>query len=155
MAKPDIEDLLQRIARVHARQQVQYTVNRCTRALDYAAPADFADCFTPDGRYEGVVPDGSLQRASGTAELYRFAAEFKWPAGTMRHWLTGTDIELGAGTATVTSLKGAIAVGPDGPHLRMVGRNSETLAESGDGRWRFASRLSEIIARRTPPAAPK
>lgn len=155
MAKPDIADFAARIAKVHARQQVHYTINRCTRALDYAAPADFADCFAPDARYEGMVPDGSVQRCSGIAELYRFAAEFKWPAGMMRHWLTGTDVELGVDTATATSLKGAIGAGPDGPHLRMVGRNTETLVESPDGRWRFASRLSEIIARRAPPVAPK
>ena len=143
-------ELIERIARVHARQQVHYTINRGVRALDYGAPDDYADCFTPDAVYEGVVPDGSVQRSRGTQELRRFAAEFKWPPGVMRHWLGCSDVEMGSTGADATSLKGALGAAPEGPVMRMVGRNTDTFASGPDGRWRFASRLSEIISRRVP-----
>ena len=151
MTEPaEAQELIARIARVHARQQVNYTINRGVRALDYGTPDDYADCFTADAVYEGVVPDGSVQRSRGTAELRRFAAEFKWPPGVMRHWLGCSDVEIDGGGAKVTSLKGALGASPDGPVMRMVGRNTDTLAACPDGRWRFASRLSEIISRRAP-----
>jgi len=151
---PDAAALIARIDQVHAREQVHYTINRGVRALDYGTPDDYADCFMPDGKYAGTVPDGSLQQSRGTDALRRFAAEFKWPADLMRHWLTGSDIEMKA-SASVTSLKGALGASVTGPHLRMVGRNTDVLEPCPDGRWRFASRLSQIIARREAPAAPK
>jgi hypothetical protein len=142
--------LIERIAKVHARQQVHYTINRGVRALDYGTPDDYADCFTAEAVYEGVVPDGSVQRSRGTAELRRFAAEFKWPPGVMRHWLGCTDIEIDGDSAKATSLKGALGAGPAEVVMRMVGRNADALSACPDGRWRFASRLSEIISRRAP-----
>src|SRR5471032_66000 len=144
------EELIERIARVHARQQVHYTINCGVRALDYGTPDDYADCFTADAIYKGVVPDGSVQRSRGTEELRRFAAEFKWPPGVMRHWLGCSDIEIDSSEARVTSLKGALGAGPAGVVMRMVGRNTDTLASCPEGRWRFASRLSEIISRKAP-----
>ena len=120
--------------------EIQELVARYNRAIDGGNPDEWADTFTADGVFEGLVV-GSF---SGRDELLGFAQEFwrdpkyqEWWGA--QHWTTNMIIEGDGDKATLFAYH--IMFTPDGqgatPAL-LAGYQDELSRV--DGRWRFSKR---------------
>ena len=126
----EFERAAAQLAWVEAMQQVQYTLHREVRALDYGPHADWVDCFT-----EGAVPASAAGSSRASPHL--------------RHWVMAPDIEVRGDTARVTSVMGAFDSNAEaGPHVGMMGRYIDEFVRCADGRWRIARRETQILAGR-------
>jgi hypothetical protein len=127
----ELERAAAQLAWVEAMQQVQYTLHRAVRALDYGPHADWVDCFTTDAIHAG-------------------AADSRPASPFLRHWVMAPDIEVRGDTARVTSVMGAFDSNAEaGPHVSMMGRYVDEFARCPDGRWRISRRETQVLAK--PP----
>ena len=127
---------------VEAMQQVQYTLHRAVRALDYGPPGDWADCFTGDGVYS--APGGEI---AGAKALLQHASTYKPASHFVRHWVMAPDIEVEGDRAHVTSVMGAFDSNAEaGPHVSMMGRFVDAFVRCPDGRWRISRREAQVLS---------
>jgi ketosteroid isomerase-like protein len=122
------------------RVQIEELVARYNKAIDTGDADSWADTFTEDGEFHGVV--GSFH---GRAELHGFAkayateeqyAEF----ASAQHWVTNMVIEGDGDDATMFSHLMMVAPAEGGGRIILVGSYEDTLRKVGGG-WRFTKRV--------------
>jgi len=130
-------------------EEVRQLLARYCHALDFEDGEAFADCFAPDGVFEGISQEENLTgQHVGRAELQAFAAHVaEYMAGHVRHSSISSLIE-GDGTAAkaisyahITRDYGPAFGRGQLPHVGMIGSGLyfDDLIKI-EGRWFFARR---------------
>ncbi len=143
----EIAEIVARLETLEAEREILATINAYVHGIDYGPPEDWADCFTEDGTYEVIMPDGSIRETTGRAALHEFAANHPTPPEAYyKHFVIAPSIELRSDTATVRSVMGRIDQTDGGPVIDVFGRYLDELVKCDDGRWRFSRRKSFVEA---------
>src|SRR5262245_35732655 len=121
------------------RFEIHELVARYNKAIDTGDAKGWADTFTEDGEFHGLV--GVFK---GRSELEGFVASYvsdeqfaDWAAS--QHWTTNLVIDGDGDRAELFAHVKMVKPEPDGGRIVLVGSYSDTLAKV-DGRWRFTKR---------------
>ncbi|GAA4301948.1 nuclear transport factor 2 family protein [Klenkia terrae] len=130
---PDsMADLQRRIAVLEDREAIRELDARYCRYLDQGQWDELADCFTPDGTFDG------LSVVRGRSDLVRFFAGLA-DGGLTTFWHHISNLEItvhpGADDAHTTSLLWQPCVVDGVPHVA-AGRYQDTLTRTPSG-WRY------------------
>jgi ketosteroid isomerase-like protein len=111
-----------------------------------AGKALYAKCFTDDAQFEGLFPNGDLQKsASPNAWADFVATAFEGAGYTTTQHLVGTiDVSVEGDTATMTSEVHATHVLPDGGMDVANGKYTDTVVMTSNG-WRISKRKLKLI----------
>jgi hypothetical protein len=117
---------------------------RYAHALDARLPESWLDCFTTDGVFESVFPEGRTNRHEGAESLRAFVTRLGRPRERMHvsyppAILTAMQAEIRAVTPWST-----IAPTSSGA-LEAYGRYEDHIVLEEDGSWRFRTRRATVI----------
>jgi hypothetical protein len=114
-------------------------------AIDSGDAELWADCFTADGEYHGIRPDGSDNVIKGRAALCAYAAAHKSPPEAYpKHMFWAPVIAVNENEATAI---GAFAVLNDygsGPVMDVYGAYEDYLVCDDGLAWRFRRRFARV-----------
>jgi 3-phenylpropionate/cinnamic acid dioxygenase small subunit len=152
LADGDVQELLERVARLEAERDIRDLMVCYAESLDYGANHDWADCFTSDGRFDVRMRGEPLFAHTGTSALADFAAQHTHaPDVYHKHFLSLPKIALdGRDRASARTYFTMLHERPTGPIVLVIGRYLDELVRV-DGAWRFATRVVDMEA--LPPAA--
>ena len=120
--------------------EIHELVARYNKAIDTGDAEGWADTFTEDGEFHGLV--GVFK---GRGELEDFVRSYvseeqfaDWAAS--QHWTTNLVIEGDGDHAELFAHVKMVKPEADGGRIILVGSYDDTLAKV-DGRWRFTKRI--------------
>lgn len=149
----DVSTLLLRLQTLEDERLVLRTLYRYGPGLDYGCESAWLDCFTADGIFEVRYEDTTL-RMAGHAALRRFAEQHTHaPEYRHKHLVLDPLIEVDGATARAESYFARLDRVDGRPVIRSFGRYLDRLVRCADGAWRFAERMAEVEASRTPAPA--
>jgi SnoaL-like domain len=132
-----------------AGQDILRTMYRYARALDYGLEDEWLDVFTPDARYDTILPDGSyFVHLTGHDELRAFLVGYPHPPDSyQKHISVSPIIEIDGDEAVADSGWVFLTRAPGGlaPRLAAFGRYRDRLRRL-NGVWRFSERICDTEA---------
>ena len=144
----EVRALTERVAQLEAERDIAAMLARYAHLIDYGRGVEWAECFTPDGRFEVRRPGMEPSLRVGREELTAFAAGRPPAPVPAKHFASQITIDVHGDTATAQSYF-AILSDLDGvPSRGFYGRYDDEFVRDGDGRWRIASRVVEGESRR-------
>ncbi|SEO40911.1 nuclear transport factor 2 family protein [Trujillonella endophytica] len=111
------------------RDEILQLLYRYNHTIDDGDAGAWADTWTEDGVFEGVLPDGA--RLTGREQLVGFASQVHG----MRHVIANPVVDLDGDAARVRAYVFAIAAG----RIIAAGAYDDTVVRTAAG-WRFARR---------------
>jgi hypothetical protein len=139
-------DLVEGRASGDDAREILRTMYRYARALDYGIEDEWVDVFTPDARYDTVLPDGSyFVQLSGHDELRAFLLGYPHPPDSyQKHITVSPIIDVDGDEARADSAWVFLTRGADGmtPRVSAFGRYRDRLRRV-DGVWRFSERVCD------------
>lgn len=123
------------------------TMSVYCHAMDYGQPDAWAACFTEDGVYRAIFPNGDTREIAGRDALAAYARAHEGPPKRYpKHMSWAPVLEIDGDRATGTGMFMVVNRGPSGPVVEVFGRYDDELRRGTDGVWRFVSRRSNIEA---------
>ena len=120
------------------KEAIAELIARYNRAIDHNDFQGWADCFAPEG-----VFDGMIGRFAAHQELDRFTAEVKKLTATtphLRHYVTNIQTEVTENEARSRCFLLMTSTSKDsGTKVVIAGEYEDTLVKR-DGRWLFTER---------------
>ncbi len=122
------------------RVEIRDLISRYNKAIDTGDADGYANTFTPDGEFIGIV--GTF---NGRDELRAFAAAYATEEqyaefASAQHWVTNVVAEGDGDEATVFSHLQMVKPLPDGGSILLVGHYDD-IVRKVDGQWLFAQRI--------------
>ncbi|WP_419553100.1 nuclear transport factor 2 family protein [Candidatus Poriferisodalis sp.] len=122
------------------RVEIRDLISRYNKAIDTGDADGYANTFTPDGEFIGIV--GTF---NGRDELRAFAAAYATEEqyaefASAQHWVTNIVADGDGAEATVFSHLQMVKPLPDGGRILLVGHYDDDVRKV-DGRWLFAQRI--------------
>ena len=126
------------------RVEIRDLISRYNKAIDTGDADGYANTFTPDGEFIGIV--GTF---NGRDELRAFAAAYAIEEhyaefAAAQHWVTNivadADADADGAEATVFSHLQMVKPLPDGGRILLVGHYDD-IVRKVDGQWLFAQRI--------------
>ena len=119
--------------------EIYELIARYNVAIDSGDAEGWAQCFTPDGVFDGIVG-----RYEGREEIAAFARRYwtdpeyeEWRA--CQHWVNNVIIEGDGDEATQTAFHQLVQPTAEGGRILLVARYRDELRRL-DGRWLFTQR---------------
>ena len=121
------------------RVEIRDLISRYNKAIDTGDADGYANTFTPDGVFIGIV--GTF---NGRDELRAFAAAYSVEEqyaefASAQHWVTNVVADGDGDEATVFSHLQMVKPLPDGGRILLVGHYDD-IVRKVDGQWLFAQR---------------
>jgi hypothetical protein len=114
-------------------------------AIDSGDSALWADCFTADGEYHGIRPDGSDNVIKGRAALRAYAAAHKSPPEAYpKHMFWAPVIEVNESEATAIGTFAVLNDYGSGPVMDVYGSYEDHLVCDDGSVWRFTQRFARV-----------
>ena len=122
------------------RVEIRDLISRYNKAIDTGDADGYANTFTPDGEFIGIV--GTF---NGRDELRAFAAAYAIEEqyaefASAQHWVTNIVADGDGAQATVFSHLQMVKPLPDGGRILLVGHYDD-IVRKVDGQWLFAQRI--------------
>ncbi|WP_420626653.1 nuclear transport factor 2 family protein [Candidatus Poriferisodalis sp.] len=122
------------------RVEIRDLISRYNKAIDTGDADGYANTFTPDGEFIGIV--GTF---NGRDELRAFAAAYATEEqyaefASAQHWVTNVVADGDGAEAAVFSHLQMVKPLPDGGRILLVGHYDDVVRKV-DGRWLFAQRI--------------
>ena len=122
------------------RVEIRDLISRYNKAIDTGDADGYANTFTPDGEFIGIV--GTF---NGRDELRAFAAAYATEEqyaefSSAQHWVTNIVADGDGAEATVFSHLQMVKPLPDGGRILLVGHYDD-IVRKVDGQWLFAQRI--------------
>lgn len=122
------------------RVEIRDLISRYNKAIDTGDADGYANTFTPDGQFIGIV--GTF---NGRDELRAFAAAYATEEqyaefASAQHWVTNVVSDGDGSEATVFSHLQMVKPLPDGGRILLVGHYDD-IVRKVDGQWLFAQRI--------------
>jgi len=148
------EGLEERIKRLEDIQAITETLYRYAHHIDRGEVEELLDVFVPDLRYrvrKRSVEGGfeEMMDFSG-AEAFRQFAQSVYqrismpPKSGQVNVTTQPIITIDGDRATALTYQTIVKGDPEGREVTSYGRYRDELVRSSDGKWRIASRVSEV-----------
>jgi len=122
------------------RVEIRDLISRYNKAIDTGDADGYANTFTPDGQFIGIV--GTF---NGRDELRAFAEAYSTEEQyaefySAQHWVTNVVADGDADEATVFSHIQMVKPLPEGGTILLVGHYDD-IVRKVDGQWLFAQRI--------------
>ena len=122
------------------RVEIRDLISRYNKAIDTGDADGYANTFTPDGQFIGIV--GTF---NGRDELRAFAEAYSTEEQyaefySAQHWVTNVVADGDADEATVFSHIQMVKPLPEGGTILLVGHYDD-IVRKVDGEWLFAQRI--------------
>ncbi len=122
------------------RVEIRDLISRYNKAIDTGDADGYANTFTPDGEFIGIV--GTF---NGRDELRAFAAAYAIEEqyaefASAQHWVTNVVADGDGAEAAVFSHLQMVKPLPDGGRILLVGHYDDVVRKV-DGQWLFAQRI--------------
>ncbi|WP_419838970.1 nuclear transport factor 2 family protein [Candidatus Poriferisodalis sp.] len=122
------------------RVEIRDLISRYNKAIDTGDADGYANTFTPDGQFIGIV--GTF---NGRDELRAFAEAYSTEEQyaefySAQHWVTNVVADGDADQATVFSHIQMVKPLPEGGTILLVGHYDD-IVRKVDGQWLFAQRI--------------
>ena len=122
------------------RVEIRDLISRYNKAIDTGDADGYANTFTPDGQFIGIV--GTF---NGRDELRAFAAAYSTEEqyadfASAQHWVTNVVADGDGSEATVFSHLQMVKPLTDGGRILLVGHYDD-IVRKVDGQWLFAQRI--------------
>ncbi|WP_423922679.1 nuclear transport factor 2 family protein [Candidatus Poriferisodalis sp.] len=122
------------------RVEIRDLISRYNKAIDTGDADGYANTFTPDGEFIGIV--GTF---NGRDELRAFAAAYAIEEqyaefASAQHWVTNVVADGDGAEATVFSHLQMVKPLTDGGRILLVGHYDDVVRKV-DGQWLFAQRI--------------
>ncbi|WP_419932015.1 nuclear transport factor 2 family protein [Candidatus Poriferisodalis sp.] len=125
------------------RVEIRDLISRYNKAIDTGDADGYANTFTPDGQFIGIV--GTF---NGRDELRAFAAAYATEEqyadfASAQHWVTNVVVDAVEGDderATVFSHLQMVKPSADGGRILLVGHYDDIVRRADDG-WLFEQRI--------------
>jgi uncharacterized protein (TIGR02246 family) len=126
------------------RVEIEDLIARYNKAIDSGDAEAWADTFTPDGEFHGVVGD-FFGRDELVAFLKAYATEEQFrDFATARHWATNIVVEGDGDDATLFCHLMMVAPTDDGGgRISFIGHYEDELRRI-NGRWLFTKRFVKV-----------
>ena len=116
---------------------------RYAHALDGRLADEWLDCFTADGVFESMFPDGRTNRHEGTEGLHAFVDRLGRPRERMHVSYPPAVVEASSTEIRAMTPWSTIAPTPGGA-LESYGRYEDHVVLEEDGSWRFRTRRATV-----------
>ncbi len=122
------------------RVEIRDLISRYNKAIDTGDADGYANTFTPDGQFIGIV--GTF---NGRDELRAFAEAYSTEEQyaefySAQHWVTNVVADGDADEATVFSHIQMVKPLPEGGTILLVGHYDD-IVRKVDGQWLFTQRI--------------
>ena len=122
------------------RVEIRDLISRYNKAIDTGDADGYANTFTPDGQFIGIV--GTF---NGRDELRAFAEAYSTEEEyaefySAQHWVTNVVADGDTDEATVFSHIQMVKPLPEGGTILLVGHYDD-IVRKVDGQWLFAQRI--------------
>lgn len=114
-------------------------------AIDAGDAELWADCFTADGEYHGIRPDGSDNVIKGRAALRAYAAAHPSPPEAYpKHMFWAPVIDVNENEATAIGTFAVLNDYGSGPAMDVYGSYEDYLVRDDESVWRFSRRFARV-----------
>jgi 3-phenylpropionate/cinnamic acid dioxygenase small subunit len=143
----DYAALVERVRWLEAERDIRDVLVGYAESLDYGHSRAWAECFTPEGRFEVRLRGEPLFAHTGAEALAAFAAQHTHaPDVYHKHFLSVPTIKAdGPEQASARTYFTMLHERPAGPIVLVIGRYLDELVRL-DGRWLFDRRVVDMEA---------